>query len=60
MRATNVDEAPHDWTSNTGVWGSGSLDTGQSFAYRFDAVGPFDYRCTIHPSMTGSVTVTPS
>lgn len=60
VRATNFDGATHDWTSRTGVWGSGDLRTNQAFSYRFNVVGSFDYLCTIHPSMTGSVTVTPS
>jgi plastocyanin len=28
-----------------------------SFAHRFDTPGTFDYRCTLHPGMTGRVVV---
>lgn len=59
VRATNEDEATHDWTSDTGVWRSGDLDTGQSFAFTFRTSGTFDYLCERHPQMTGTVTVTP-
>lgn len=59
VRATNEDEATHDWTSDTGVWRSGDLDTGASFAFTFRTAGTFDYLCERHPQMTGTVTVTP-
>lgn len=59
VRATNQDGATHDWTSDSGVWGSGDLDTGQSFTFTFRTAGTFDYLCERHPQMTGTVTVTP-
>ena len=37
---------------------SGNLDSGQSYARTFDDPGEFDYVCTIHPGMDGTVTVT--
>ncbi len=60
VTATNDDDATHDWTSNTGAWRSGDLATGQSFSFTFRTQGHFDYLCTLHPSMRGSVTVTPT
>lgn len=36
---------------------SGQLFTGDTYAVRFDAPGAFDYLCTLHPFMTGTVTV---
>ncbi len=36
---------------------SGQLFTGDTYAVRFDAPGAFDFLCTLHPFMTGTVTV---
>ena len=57
MTATNRDAAPHTWTSDTGAWDSGNLDTGASASHRFDTAGTFTYHCEIHPSMTGRIVV---
>lgn len=59
VTATNRDEATHDWTSDRGVWESGNLGQGATFSFSFKSTGTFDYLCTIHPSMTGTVNVTP-
>ncbi len=37
---------------------SPTLRTGDSYRYTYNAVGIFDYHCSIHPTLTGSVTVT--
>ena len=37
--------------------GSGQLFDGDDFAVTFDRVGRFDYLCTFHPFMTGTVVV---
>jgi plastocyanin len=55
---TNEDGAPHTWTSNDGVWDSGSLSGGDSFSFTFNDAGEYAFFCGIHPSMTGSITVT--
>lgn len=60
VTVVNDDEAVHDWTSQSGVWRSGDLQRGQSFSFTFRTAGTFEFLCTIHPSMTGSVTVTSS
>ena len=46
--------------SLTGEWDSGSLSGGNQFSLTFSQVGSFAYFCTIHPSMTGTVTVVAS
>ena len=53
----NRDTAPHTSTSDTGVWDSGTLPTGESFQRTFAVPGTFPYHCGIHPSMTATVTV---
>lgn len=49
--------APHTATSDTGVWDSGRLTTGQSYGFTFTQPGTFTYHCTIHPNMHGTVIV---
>lgn len=56
---TNQDSAAHNVTSNqSGGPKSGTLEKGQTFSFKFDTTGTFDYICSIHPSMKGTVTVT--
>ena len=52
----NKDTIAHTSTSNNGVF-NGSLAPGGSYSYTFGAKGTYQYHCTIHPGMTGSVTV---
>jgi plastocyanin len=54
---TNEDPAEHTVTSADGGFGSDVLGTGQSFSRRFDERGTYEYRCAIHPEMTGKVEV---
>lgn len=64
VRWTNEDVQYHTITSGTAeergkLWDSGILKRGESFRYKFQGVGTFDYFCTLHPqAMGGSVTVT--
>lgn len=58
VQVTNDDPYAHDWTSNSGVWASGSLGFHGTYSYRFMNKGSFNFSCTIHPDMTGRVTVT--
>jgi len=53
----NDDGVAHTWTS-AGVFDSGSIGGGESFTFTFDEPGEYSFMCTIHPSMTGSITVT--
>lgn len=57
---TNKDSATHNVTETDGKNGpkSGDLATGKSFVFTFDEVGTYKYDCSIHPNMTGTVTVT--
>jgi plastocyanin len=54
---TNADSVPHTATSDTGMWNSGVIAPGASYSMTFSTPGTFTYRCTIHPFMTGTVTV---
>ncbi len=54
----NRDIVRHTVTSTEGLFDSGRLGSGESFTYTFEEPGTFDYYCTIHPTMQGTVTVT--
>jgi plastocyanin len=45
----NRGRVPHTTTS-PGVWDSGRIAPGASWALRFDTPGTFDYLCTLHPN----------
>ena len=54
----NDDDIPHTVVSNDKTtFRSTVLDTGQSFSFTFKAKGVVGYFCSIHPLMTGQVTV---
>lgn len=52
---TNLDSAPHQIKSDS--FNSSSLSQGQSYSFTFNGTGTFDYSCSIHPSMKGTVIV---
>lgn len=58
VRWTNSDAAPHSATATGGAFDSGTLTTGQGFAFRFDRPGAYEYFCRLHPNMRGTITVT--
>ena len=48
----------HTSTSDTGLWDSGILSgSANKFTHVFMATGSFPYHCSVHPFMTGAVTV---
>ena len=55
----NSDGVSHTVTSDGGAFASGLLKDGDSFTFTFTAAGTFTYHCAVHPSMRGSVLVTP-
>ena len=57
---TNKDSATHTVTETDGKTGpdSGSVATNASYRFTYNSVGTFKYHCSIHPDMTGTVTVT--
>lgn len=58
---TNQDGASHNVTATDSSWGSSTLIPGMNITYTqtFTQTGVFNYLCTIHPSMTGTITVAP-
>jgi plastocyanin len=58
VRWTNNDDVPHTVTfSDDAVDSSEQLAAGDEFTATFAEAGTYDYVCTIHPDMTGTVTV---
>lgn len=53
---TGVD---HTITSDSGVFGSGQIPPRSSFSFTFTAPGTYGYHCSNHPTMVGTVIVTP-
>ena len=52
---TNRDIVEHDVTGNG--WASGMIAPGAEYKHTFDTVGSFDYKCSIHTTMQGTVNV---
>ena len=56
---TNDDSVGHDVTADSFKSGdAGGLQNGATFKHTFDKAGAFDYVCTVHPGMEGTVKVT--
>jgi plastocyanin len=59
----NNDEAEHTVTASDGLFDSGNIMTanvapGASFSFTFTEPGTYEYTCTIHPRMSGTIVVT--
>lgn len=52
----NRDSVPHDATSDD-AWGTGLLKESETATVSFDEPGSYEYICTVHPYMTGTLTV---
>ncbi|OMC54221.1 hypothetical protein A5747_17125 [Mycobacterium sp. IS-836] len=55
---TNRDEEPHTVAASDGSFHSPGMGTGATFSHTFPTAGKFDYVCSIHPMMHGTVVVT--
>jgi plastocyanin len=53
----NDDDIPHTVVAKNLAFKSKVLDTGEKFSFTFAKAGQFDYYCSIHPHMTGTVIV---
>jgi YVTN family beta-propeller protein len=56
---TNQDSITHTVTADQGKWDSGAIDPGKSYSLTLSLPGRYDYHCSIHPFMKGTVVVTP-
>ena len=54
---TNEDDAPHTVASSAKLFMSKALDTGDKFSFTFTTPSTYAYFCSLHPQMTGTVTV---
>jgi len=55
---TNQDEEPHTVAAKDGSFHSPAMDTHATYSFTFTTPGSYDYICSIHPFMTGTVVVT--
>jgi plastocyanin len=54
---TNDDDIPHTVASSTKLFKSKALDTSDKFSFTFTTPGVYEYFCSIHPHMTGTIVV---
>jgi plastocyanin len=54
---TNHDDIPHIVVSKTMLFKSNALDTDDKFSFTFATPGSYEYFCSLHPHMTGSIVV---
>ena len=55
---TNDGQVIHTTTSKDGLWDSAIMEHGDIFSYTFDTPGTYEYWCTLHPAMLGTIVVT--
>jgi plastocyanin len=53
----NDDDEPHTVVESNTLFKSHALDTGDKFSFTFTTPGKFQYFCTIHAHMVGTVVV---
>ena len=56
----NKDDIPHTVASKARVFKSKALDTNDSFSFTFNEAGTYEYFCSLHPHMTGTIVVSAS
>ena len=54
---TNKDSVAHTVTGANGAFNSGTMAPGATFSQAFNTAGVYNYSCSVHPYMTGTVTV---
>ncbi|MEO5951884.1 MAG: cupredoxin domain-containing protein, partial [Chloroflexia bacterium] len=57
VRWTNHDTTPHTVTEVNGVFNSGGLALNATYSFTFNTPGTYNYACSYHSGMTGSITV---
>ncbi|MDO9518193.1 MAG: cupredoxin domain-containing protein [Methanosarcinaceae archaeon] len=53
----HLNSPEHTVTSNDEIFESGTLKVGDTFSYIFKEPGEYDYRCTFHSYMKGTIIV---
>ena len=53
----NQDGVQHRIVSSQGLFDSGVIDSGKKFSVKFNSAGAYNYYCSLHPQMQGSITV---
>jgi nitrite reductase (NO-forming) len=53
----NNDNMPHTVTASNKLFDSGNMNTGDTFSYTFTSPGTYNYGCSYHPWMKGTVIV---
>ena len=53
----NEDDIPHTIASAARLFKSKALDTDDSFSFTFTEPGTYEYFCSLHPRMTGTIVV---
>jgi plastocyanin len=54
---TNKDDIPHAIASASALFRSRALDTDDNYSFTFTTPGTYQYFCSLHPHMTGTVVV---
>ncbi|HSR78128.1 MAG TPA: cupredoxin family copper-binding protein [Xanthobacteraceae bacterium] len=54
---TNRDDIPHTVASTAKAFKSPALDTDDSYSFTFTTAGSYEYFCSLHPHMTGTIVV---
>jgi plastocyanin len=53
----NQDDIPHTVAATDKSFRSKVLDTDDKFSFKFTTAGVFEYFCSLHPHMTGTIVV---
>ncbi len=53
----NDDDIPHTVASSAKLFKSNALDTKDKFSFTFTTAGAYEYFCSLHPHMTGTIVI---
>ncbi|HEX6939814.1 MAG TPA: cupredoxin domain-containing protein [Longimicrobiales bacterium] len=53
----NEDSEEHNTIADDGEWASENIGVDGTFQHTFDAAGSYDYHCSLHENMTGTIVV---
>jgi plastocyanin len=57
VTCVNQDDIPHAIAATGKEFRSKVLDTDDKFSFTFTTAGSFEYFCSLHPHMTGTIVV---